>query len=441
MQITQNSAEGLKREFTIVVSASDIEKNVEGRLKEIGGQVKIPGFRPGKVPMNILKDRYGANVMGEVLEKTVQESSMKAMSDENLRPAMQPKIEVKSFDEGKDLEYTMSLEVLPEIELKDFSGLSLERKVAEAGEKEVDEMLAKMAEAQKDYQPVKRKRKSREGDQIVINFDGRVDGEARDGMKGEGYPLVLGSGSFIPGFEEQVVGMKPGETLTITVTFPETYHAEELAGKEAEFDVEATELREAVDAEVNDDFAKKFGAADLEDLKKQTKERIESEYSQLARMHLKRELLDLLAEQYEFDVPEAMKEQEFNAIWQRFEEEKKAGNLSEEEAAKDDEEVKAEYHTIAERRVRLGLVLSEVGTANKLTVSDDELRRAMITEAQRYPGQERQVLEFFQKNPRALDGLRAPIFEDKVVDFILELAKVEDKTVSAEELMADPQED
>lgn len=441
MQITQNSAEGLKREFTITVSASDIEKNVEGRLKEIGGQVKIPGFRPGKVPMHILKDRYGKNVMGEVLEQTVQESSMKAMNDEKIRPAMQPKIEVTSFDEGKDLEYKMSLEILPEIELKDFSAVSVEKLVAEADEKEVEETLEKLAQTQKNYEPVKRKRKAREGDQLVINFDGRVDGEARDGMKGEGYPLVLGSNSFIPGFEEQLVGMKPGESQTITVTFPAEYHAAELAGKEAEFDVDAVELKEAVDVEINDDLAKSLGAKDVEDLKAQTKERIESEYTQMSRMRVKRELLDALAEQYDFDVPEAMKEQEFDAIWKRFEEEKKAGRLSEEEAAKDEADVKAEYQDIALRRVRLGLVLSEVGNKNELTVSDDELRRAMITEAQRYPGQERQVIEFFQKNPRALDGLRAPIFEDKVVDFILELAKVEEKKVSAEELMADPQED
>lgn len=410
------------------------------RLTEISATVKLPGFRPGKVPMNILKQRYGQSVMGEVLERAVNDSTQKALEENGLRPAVQPKIEVKSFDEGKDLEYTMSVEILPDVELKDFAELSVEKPVAEADDAAVEEAVARLAQSQKKYQKVKRKRKARKDDQVVLNFDGRVDGEARDGMKGEGHELVLGSNSFIPGFEDQLIGLKPDEEATITVTFPEDYHAEELAGKEAEFDVLITELRDEVEAEIDDEFAKSVGAEDLADLKAKMKERLEGEYAQFSRMRVKRTLLDALADQYEFDVPAGMLKQEFDAIWKRFEEEKAAGRLSEEEAAKDEDAIKAEYNEIAERRVRLGLVLSEVGNKNEIQVSEDEVRNAMINEARRYPGQERQVIEFFQKNPQAVNSLRAPLFEDKVIDFILELAKVEETKISAEELMKEPEE-
>jgi len=435
MNVTETAHEGLSRTWRVVVPATEIGANVDQRLSEISKTIKLPGFRPGKVPMSLVKKRYGSSVMVEVLEKTVQDSSSKLLQDHDVRPALEPKIEVVSFAEGTDLEYTMAVEALPDIEPADLTGLSLERVVAPVDDKAVDEAIDRIANNNRDFEPVKKKRAAKKGDQLLIDFAGTVDGEARPGMDGKDYPLELGAGNFIPGFEDQLIGIKPDETKTITVTFPEQYHAAELAGKEAQFEVTAKELRAPVKTEVNDEFAKKLGLTDLETLKRMAREQIEGEYGRLTRLKLKRALMDALAERHDFPVPQGMVELEFESIWKQVQAE-----LTEEEKAKPEDEVKAEYRAIAERRVRLGLLLSEIGKRNTIQVTQEELNRGLIAEARRYPGQEREVLDAYRNNPRALDALRAPIYEDKVVDHILGTVTLTDRSVTPEELAREDDE-
>jgi trigger factor len=435
MNVTETAHEGLNRTWRVVVPAIEIGANVDRRLTELSKTIKLPGFRPGKVPLSLVKKRYGSSIMGEVLEKTVQDSSSKLLQDNDVRPALEPKIEVVSFAEGTDLEYTMAVEALPDIEPADLVGVSLERVVAPVDDKAVDEAIDRIANNNRDFEPVKKKRAAKKGDQLVIDFAGTVDGEARPGMDGKDYPLELGAGNFIPGFEDQLIGIKPEETKTITVTFPEQYHAAELAGKEAQFEVTAKELRAPVKTEVNDEFAKKLGLTDLETLKKMAREQIEGEYGRLTRLKLKRSLMDALAERHDFPVPQGMVELEFESIWKQVQAE-----LTEEEKAKPEDEVKAEYRTIAERRVRLGLLLSEIGKRNTIQVTQEELNRGLIAEARRYPGQEREVLDAYRNNPRALDALRAPIYEDKVVDHILGTVTLTDRSVTPEELAREDDE-
>ncbi|QQP92140.1 trigger factor [Skermanella sp. TT6] len=440
MQITETSADGLKREYKVVIPAQEIETKVNSRLQELGKTLRIPGFRPGKVPMPIVKQRYAQSVMGEVLEAAVNDSSQQAIDERGLRPALQPKIQVTSFSEGGNLEYDMAVELLPDIEPVDFSTIELERVVAEVDDKQVDETLERLSKSSRDSQPVTEERPARNGDILVIDFAGTVDGEAKPGMDAKDHRLELGSNSFVGTFEEQLVGSKPGDHRTVTVTFPENYAAAELQGKEAVFEVDVKEIREPAPAVIDDEFAKKFGADDLAALKQMIKDRIGQDYAGISRSKVKRTLLDKLADTHSFEVPAGMVEIEFETIWKRLQEELKRGGPDAEEAGKSEDELKAEYRGIAERRVRLGLLLSEVGRRNNIQVTQDELNRALITEAQRYPGQEREVFEFFRSNPRAIDNLRAPLFEDKVIDFILELAKVNEKTVSVEELVRDPDE-
>ena len=435
MNVTETAHEGLNRTWRVVVPAIEIGANVDRRLTELSKTIKLPGFRPGKVPLSLVKKRYGSSVMGEVLEKTVQDSSSKLLQDHDVRPALEPKIEVVSFAEGTDLEYTMAVEALPDIEPADLTGLSLERVVAPVDDKAVDEAIDRIANNNRDFEPVKKKRAAKKGDQLLIDFAGTVDGEARPGMDGKDYPLELGAGNFIPGFEDQLIGIKPDETKTITVTFPEQYHAAELAGKEAQFEVTAKELRAPVKTEVNDEFAKKLGLTDLETLKRMAREQIEGEYGRLTRLKLKRALMDALAERHDFPVPQGMVELEFESIWKQVQAE-----LTEEEKAKPEDEVKAEYRAIAERRVRLGLLLSEIGKRNTIQVTQEELNRGLIAEARRYPGQEREVLDAYRNNPRALDALRAPIYEDKVVDHILGTVTLTDRSVTPEELAREDDE-
>src|SRR5882757_48729 len=435
MNVTETAHEGLNRTWRVVVPATEIGANVDRRLTELSKTIKLPGFRPGKVPLSLVKKRYGSSIMGEVLEKTVQDSSSKLLQDNDVRPALEPKIEVVSFAEGTDLEYTMAVEALPNIEPADLTGVSLERVVAPVDDKAVDEAIDRIANNNRDFEPVKKKRAAKTGDQLLIDFVGTVDGEARPGMDGKDYPLELGAGNFIPGFEDQLIGIKPDETKTITVNFPDQYHAAELAGKEAQFEVTAKELRAPVKTEVNDEFAKKLGLTDLETLKKMAREQIEGEYGRLTRLKLKRALMDALAERHDFPVPQGMVELEFESIWKQVQPE-----LTEEEKAKPEDEVKADYRTIAERRVRLGLLLSEIGKRNTIQVTQEELNRGLIAEARRYPGQEREVLDAYRNNPRALDALRAPIYEDKVVDHILGTVTLTDRSVTPEELAREDDE-
>ena len=438
MQVTETLAEGLKREFSVLVPAADMARHVDDRLVSLGRTLKVPGFRPGKVPMPVLRQRYGKSVLGEVLEQTVEESSAKALSERGLRPAMMPRIQVTKFEEDGDLEYSMSVELIPEIVPVDFATLSLERVVATVGDTEIDEALERIKQRYKRFEPITEARPAVAGDSVVIDFLGKIDGVPFDGGKGEGYSLELGSNTFIPGFEDQLIGITVGETKDINVAFPAEYPSPEVAGKQAVFTVTANEIRVAAEQVIDDEFAASIGAETAEKLRDAVRGEIEREFGQVSKARLKRALLDQLAEVHSFEVPKTMVDAEFEGIWRRVEEATKQGQTDPDMEGKSEDEQKAEYRTIAERRVRLGLLLAEVGRLNSITVSEDELRRAVIREATRYQGQERQVIEYYQKNREALDQLRAPVMEEKVVDFILDIAKLTDKTVTPAELFEAP---
>lgn len=440
MNITETSTDGLKRSFRIVISAQDIAAKNAARLEEVRQTVQLPGFRPGKVPLSVVQKRYGGSVLAEVLEALLEDSSRALVSERGLRPALQPKIDVEKYEDGGDLAFNMTLELLPDIEPGDLAAIELERPVADVPDDKVTESLTRIAETTKTTEPVTDDRPAANGDVVVIDFDGSVDREKKPGMKGEGYELELGSGSFIPGYEEQLVGAKAGEHRSVVVTFPEQYHAPELAGKEAVFEVDVKEIRASVVPALDDEFAKKVGLSGLEELTKMVRERMEREYAGVSRLRVKRQLLDKLAETHDFTVPEGMVDIEFQGIWERLQEEIKAGQAGD-DADKSEDELKTEYRAIAERRVRLGLLLSEIGRRNNIEVTQEELNRAVINEARRFPGQERQVFEFFKNTPHAVENLKAPIFEDKVVDFVIELAKVTETKVSVEDLMRDPDEE
>ena len=444
MQVTETKSEGLLYEFNITVPADEIETVVTNRLNELKKTAKIPGFRPGKVPVQMLRKQYGPSIMGEVLERTVDKTSKKAMDERELRPVVQPKIEIVKFEDGADLEYTMAIEVMPTVEPMDFSKINLERMVVKADEEEITNALDRLANAHKTSEPVTKARKSKEGDFLVIDFVGKVDGEEFAGGKAEDYSLELGSGSFIPGFEDQLTGAKVGDHVEVNVKFPEEYGAEELAGKDAIFDVDVKELREGSPAVIDDELAKKAGIDDLETLKANIREEHEREFNEMARQRMKRTLLDELEDNHEFEVPASLVENEFEGIWAQFEQHRKQ---AEEEGVKEDvnegktdDELKEDYQAIAVRRVRLGLLLAEIGRMNNIDLNQEDLSRAMMQEAQRYPGQEQMVMDYFRNNPEAMHQLRAPILEDKVVDFIFELAKVSEKNVSIEELLKEPEE-
>jgi len=430
MQVTETKTEGLSREYTVALPAKEIEEKVSLRLKEIAATAQLPGFRPGKVPVALLRKRYGPSIMGEILERAVNDSSQQALAEKGIRPALQPEIEITSFEDGKDLEYSMSVQALPEIKPVDFKTLKLERWVPEISDEELNTALENIAASQKTSEPVSKKRKSKNGDIVVIDFTGSVNGEEFPGGKAEAYSLELGSGSFIPGFEDQLVGKNVGDQLEVNVTFPEEYGAAELAGQKASFDVTVNELRETSPAQINDELATKLGMENLDQLKEAITEEQSREFREVSRMKMKRALLDMLADGHEFEVPSKLTDQEFDTIWQQFEASRKEaeekGEEVDDEGLSDDEQ-KAEFKTIAARRVRLGLLLAEIGRINDIQIAQEDLNKAVMEETRRYPGQEKEVMEFYQKNPEAMQQLSAPLYEDKVVDFIFELTKVTDK--------------
>jgi trigger factor len=434
MQVTEEKNEGLQREFVITLEANEIDEKVQSRLREIGKNQKIPGFRPGKAPMSILKQRFGQAVMGEVLERAVGDSSQQVIQERGLRPAGQPDISVESFDAGQDLVYRMKLELLPDIEPMDFSQVSVTTQKVEVPDHEVDEALERLASQQKESKPVEEPRPAQKGDILVVDFSGEVDGEKYPGMEAEDHHLELGSNRFVEGFEDQLIGVQPGEEKTVEVTFPEGYMNSQLSGKTAQFHVKVKELREAEPVEINDEFAQKFGEEDLNALKERVRDQIRQDYERLTRQRTKRQLLDQLADGHSFDVPQSMVDSEFNAIWQQIEQDRQNGQLDAEDAEKSEEQLQEEYKQIAERRVRLGLLLSEVGRNQQIDVTQEELNKALIEEVQRYPGREREVFEHYQNNQDALQNLRAPIYEDKVIDYILELAHTEERQVTTDQL-------
>ncbi|TQF85701.1 trigger factor [Elioraea sp. Yellowstone] len=438
MQVTEKSSEGLKRAFAVVLPAADLAARREARLAEIGRELRLPGFRPGKVPPKIVAQRYGQAVMGEVLERSLDDAARRIVTDRGLRPAAQPKVEIVNWSEGADLEFNLDVELLPEITVPDLAAIEVEKLTAAPSEEEVTKRLEEIARRHRNSEPVEETRPAAAGDLLVVDFTGRIDGRAFRGGSATDMEVEVAGAGFVPGFTEGLVGLAPGETREVSVTFPEGYPAEDLAGKTAVFTVTAKALRRALPPSIDDALATKHGFADLNAMREAIRGAIQREYDQLARLRLKRALLDRLAEQAAFPAPESMVEAEFGAIWQRIEQDMKAGRLDEADRDKDEATLKAEYRAIAERRVRLGLLLSEIGRANNLTVSQEELRRAIIAEAQRYPGQERKVLEFYQQNPQAVERFRAPIFEEKVIDYVLALAKVSERLVSPEELARDP---
>ncbi len=437
MQVTETLSDNLKREYTVVIAAKDLGEKLEARLEQIGQEVRLPGFRPGKVPMPILKKRFSQSVMGEVIEQAVRDSSAQALTERGLRPAMQPKIEITTFEEGKDLEYKIAVELLPDIEVGDLSKIELERTKIDVPEAEVDEALERLASAKRETTALETPRPAEKGDVLVIDFQGTVDREALPGMAGEDHHLELGSNRFVEGFEDQLIGAEAGQQRSVTVTFPEQYVNDKLAGREAVFAVTVKEVRATVPRAIDDALAKDLGEADLAALRAKVVEQLQGDYDRLTRTQLKRQLLDALAETYQFEVPPGMADGEFDAIWKQIEEERSHGHSDPEDEGKSDDELKAEYQEIAERRVRLGLLLSEVGRLNGIEVNQDELNRALMMEAQNHPGHERKVLEFYQNSPEALASLRAPLFEDKVVDFILDLAKLSERKVTPEEFQAE----
>ena len=441
MQITETSTDGLKHEFKIVIAAQDIDAKVQAKLQELSRTIKLPGFRPGKVPMALIGQRYAGSVRQDVIEAEVREAASKVVSERGLRPAVQPAFDVTSYGDGQDLAFTLTLEVMPDIEPGEFGTIELERPVAEVDDESVSKMLTNLAEFSRSSELVTEDRGAVEGDLLVIDFSGTVDGEAREGMEAKGHELTLGKNTFLPEFEAGLIGAKAGERRQVVVTFPDGYHAAELIGKQAVFEIDVKELRVTLPVAVDDGLAQRFGLENLAALEASARARLSKEYDEMSRRRLKRALLDHLAKQYSFAVPPSMVEVEFDAVWTQWEREKEAGRLPPADLARDEADVKAEYRAIAERRVRLGLLLAEVGRRNNIKVTPEELNRAVVAEARRYPGHEREVLDLFRKNQQAVERLRAPLYEDKTSDFVLELVQIRDRTVTIEELRRDPDEE
>lgn len=435
MQVTETLNEGLKREYAITVTADELEAKVNEKLAEAQPEVEMKGFRKGKVPMALLKKQFGQRVLGESMQEAIDNAMSKHFEESGDRPAMQPQVKMTNEDwkEGDDVNVEMSYEKLPEIPEVDFSKVEVEKLVAKASEDEVTEALKNLAETAQDFQDRKKGTKSQDGDQVVIDFVGKVDGEAFDGGSAEDYPLVLGSNSFIPGFEEQLVGLKEGEEKAVEVTFPEEYGAENLAGKPAVFDVTVKAVKKPVAAEIDDELAKKFGADDLEALKGQLRERLEAEYVGAARAVMKRGVLDALDGLVTFDLPPSLVEAEAGQIAHQLWHDE---NPDVQGHDHDKIEPTDEHNKLAERRVRLGLLLAEIGQKAEVEVSDAELTQVIMQQARQYPGQERQFFDFVRQNAQMQQQLRAPIFEDKVIDHIVEGAKVTEKEVSKDELQA-----
>jgi trigger factor len=439
MQVTETLSDGLKRGFTIVVPEAELKGKREKRLAELGKTMQLPGFRPGKVPMSMVKKRYGDAVAAEVAEGAVNDASDKLLADRNLRPAMTPKLEVTKPGQNSDLEFTMELEVLPDIAVPELADITLSKPVAAVTEEAIDATLDKLVAQRMDYEPVEVPRPAEKGEQLTVDFIGRIGDEAFAGGTMQDLKVIVAGAGFIPGFSEQMEGMTPGETKTIAVTFPEDYNSKEVAGKDATFEVTAKALAVPKLPVVDDAFAKAQGMDSLEDLRGRISRQIETNYSQMTRAKLKRALLDALAERAQFLAPASLVDAEFNEIWRQVEQEKQAGREDPEDSGKDEATLKAEYQAIADRRVRLGLLVAEIGRANDISVSPQDLQQAIFSEAMKYRDQAMQVVEFFKKNPQAAERFRGPIFEDKVVDYLLSQVKLEEVTVTPEELAADPE--
>ncbi|MBR1219989.1 trigger factor [Bradyrhizobium sp. U87765 SZCCT0131] len=448
MQVKETVADGLKHEFQVSLPAAEIDAKVDARLADMKDKVRINGFRPGKVPVAHLKKVYGRSVAAETLEQMIRDTNAQIFSERGFRLATEPKVtmpteekEIEAILAGaSDLNYSVAIEVVPAIQLADFKTFTIEKPVADVSEADVDEAIKRIADQNRPYEAKGDGAKVENGDRVTVSFKGTIDGTAFDGGTAEDIQVVIGSGSFIPGFEEQLVGIGEGETRTLKVSFPTNYAAANLAGKAAEFETTATKIEAAKDAVIDDEFAKTLGLESLDKLKEIMRERLTQEFAGATRQRVKRILLDRLDEAHRFDPPPSLVDEEFNLMWNSIKAEMESGGKTFADENTTEDAAKEEYRKIADRRVRLGLVLSEIGDKNKITVTDDEVSRAVVDRARQMPGREKEVWDFYRKNPNALAQLRAPIYEDKVVDFILELANVTDKKVSREELYKDDDE-
>ena len=449
MQVTETLSEGLKHEFQVSVPAADLDAKADAKLVDLKDKVRINGFRPGKVPVAHLKKIYGKSVMAETIDQTIRDTNTQIFTERGFRLATEPKVtmpteeaEVEKILSGQsDLTYTVAVEVVPAITLADFKTFSVEKPVADITDADVDEAIKRLADANRSYAAKAEGAKAESGDRVKVNFKGTIDGVAFDGGTGEGIDVVIGSNTFIPGFEDQLIGIGVGETRTLKVAFPKNYLNNDLAGKDAEFETTATAIETPEEKVVDDEFAKTLGLESLDKLKQLMRDRLAGEFNQATRQRVKRALLDRLDETHKFDAPPSLIDEEFNLMWNSVKAEMDSSGKTFADENTTEEKAKEEYRTIADRRVRLGLVLSEIGEKNKITVTDYEVSRAVIERARSMPGREKEVWDFYRSNPQALAQLRAPIYEDKVVDFILELANVTEKKVSKDELFKDDEND
>jgi trigger factor len=448
MQVTETVADGLKHEFQISVPASDLDAKADAKLVDLKDKVRINGFRPGKVPVSHLKKVYGRSVMAETVEQTIRDTNSQIFTERGFRLATEPKVtmpteakEVDAILTGKsDLNYTVSIEVVPAIQLADFKSFSVEKPVAEVTDADIDEAIKRIADQNRTFAAKAEGAKAEAGDRVTISFKGTINGTPFDGGTGENIQVTIGTGQFIPGFEEQLLGIGAGETRTLKVPFPKNYGNATLAGQPAEFETTATLIEAPLDTVLDDAFAKTLGLESLDRLKEAARERLAQEFAGATRQKVKRLLLDRLDETHRFDAPPSLVDEEFRLMWNSIKAEMESGGKSFADEDTTEEAAEAEYRKIADRRVRLGLVLSEIGEKNKITVTDDEVSRAVIERARQMPGREKEVWDYYRNNANALAQLRAPIYEDKVVDFILELANVTDKKVTREELYKDDDE-
>lgn len=449
MKIQETLSQGLKREFDIQIPASEVEKNLHHHLEKIGKKVKIPGFRPGKVPLALLKQRYKAQALSEVLEDCVDKGIKKALKDNNIRPALKPEVSVKSYEEEKDLEFAVKMEILPTIGDINLENLSFDHYVVDIPSAMVTSTIEKIAKKVQDTRPIQTSRKTKKGDIVIIDFDGFIDDAPISGGAGKDHPLELGSNSFIPGFEEQLIGCEKESKVDVKVTFPKDYHNSQYAGQPAHFEVTIKDIHEADPIKLDDALATKLGFESLTAMKELVEKGLAKDHTEHSYLNTKRHVLDALAERFTFDVPENMVNMEFENIWQQLcrelgisqndasnqnEKTPKEKKSFEDLTGKSEEELKREYRAIAERRVRLGLLLAEIGSRNNLSVSNQELVNALMVKAREFPGQEKEVFDFYRTNESAMASLRAPLFENKVVDFILNNSKVTEKKLSPEEL-------
>jgi trigger factor len=449
MEVTETLSDGLKREFQVQVPAADLAARVTERLGELKDRVQLRGFRPGKVPVNHLRKLYGKAVMAETIEAVIRELNAKIVSERGLKLAMEPKVTIPNeatavenvFGGQSDLAYTLALEILPKIELADFQGIKLERQVAEVTDAQINEALDKIAEQNRPFAAKVEGAKAEKGDRVVIDFAGRIDGAPFEGGTGGDVGVNIGAGTFIPGFEDQLVGMAAGATGVVKVTFPENYVNSQLAGKDVEFDVTVKSLEAPGKVTLDDSFAKSLGLESLDKLKEAVKARLQQEHAALSRQKLKRELLDKLDEMHKFALPPTLAEDEFRNVWTAVEGDLKAQGRTFADEGTTEEKAREEYRGIAERRVRLGLVLAEIGEKNKITVTEEEITRAVVERARQIPGREQEIWDYYRKNPAAVAAIRAPIFEEKVVDFLIELAAITEKQVSREDLLKDEEDE